>query len=429
MINVILSSGFIHSIVLFIMLALLIPAGRAYSQEQPDSLSEIMKKAVRIYLDCSNCDEQYIRTEMKFVNFVRDRKEAEVHILVTTQTTGSGGREYTITFIGQNGMAGVNDTLLYTSKQNESDENIRIGLLQTLKLGLMKYVAKSPLADMIKISFTAPVTAQEKVKDSWNYWVFSLSVNGNFNGDAVTWSRGLYGSISANRVTPEQKINTSLYLNDYKRFYQIDDTTITESYSGSKSLYTLMVFSLSDQWSTGFTTSASTSTYSNNYYSLNIAPALEYNLFPYSEATRKQLRFLHSIGLTYKNYIDTTIYDKIKESLFYESLEIAVKVKQPWGSISGSLTGSHYFHDFNKNRVELWGNVSLNLFEGFSAEVSGGYSSIHDLLSLRRGTATPEDILLQRRQIETQYEYYVYFGISYSFGSIFNNVVNPRFGS
>jgi hypothetical protein len=36
---------------------------------------------------------------------------------------------------------------------------------------------------------------------------------------------------------------------------------------------------------------------------------------------------------------------------------------------------------------------------------------------------------VRQRQLATSYSYSVYFGVSYTFGSIFNNVVNPRFGS
>jgi hypothetical protein len=39
-----------------------------------------------------------------------------------------------------------------------------------------------------------------------------------------------------------------------------------------------------------------------------------------------------------------------------------------------------------------------------------------------------EVILLRQRQLLTGYQYYFNFGISYSFGSLFNNIVNPRFG-
>lgn len=37
--------------------------------------------------------------------------------------------------------------------------------------------------------------------------------------------------------------------------------------------------------------------------------------------------------------------------------------------------------------------------------------------------------MLRRRQaLATDYEYELSIGISYTFGSIFNNIVNPRFG-
>ena len=401
----------------------------ALSQEKADSSASYMKDAVRIYLDCPSCDEQFIRKELTFVNFVRDRNESQVHIFVTKQTTGSGGVEYVINFIGQQEFTGVNDTLQYHSKQADSDEITRKGYLQVMKLGLVKYAAKTPLASKLTISFVASQNAQEQVKDKWDYWVFSLRLNGNFNGQQRTRSTGLNSSISANRVTPALKINASANMYEYKSRYEVDDTTTLESYSVSRSFSDLTVFSLSDHWSTGVEVSISSSTFSNNDYSIYLGPAIEYDLFPYSEATHKQLRFVYTIGYNYKKYIEETIYEKTYQSLLNENLELALKVKQTWGSISTSIAGSHYFHDFKKYRVEVWGSISLNLFEGISLEGSGSWSSVHDQLGLRKGTATHDEVLLQQRQLETQYEYYVWFGISYSFGSIFNNVVNPRFGN
>ena len=52
-----------------------------------------------------------------------------------------------------------------------------------------------------------------------------------------------------------------------------------------------------------------------------------------------------------------------------------------------------------------------------------------DQLYLPRAGATPEEILVRQQQLATTYRYSINFGLSYSFGSIFNNVVNPRFGS
>jgi len=38
-------------------------------------------------------------------------------------------------------------------------------------------------------------------------------------------------------------------------------------------------------------------------------------------------------------------------------------------------------------------------------------------------------VLLRIRQIESGYELELNFGVTYTFGSLFNNIVNPRFGN
>ncbi len=393
-----------------------------------ESTSDIMKQALRIYLDCSNCDEQFIRTEMKFVNFVRDRYDAQVHILVSRQTTGSGGREYTITFIGKERFLDDNDTLVYNSQKTDTDEMTRNGLLKSMKLGLMKYVAKTPLAEKLSITFTESGKEQEKVKDSWDYWVFSLRINGNINADQNNSRSNIYGNISANRTTADWKLSLSTNLNENtsRSDYYGD---IYESYSGSKSLYALVVSSINDNWSAGISGSVSSATYNNLFLSFYVAPAIEYDLFPYSESTRRQLRILQRIGYTYRNYREETIYDKTTEHLFDENFEIALELKQEWGTINTSVEGSVYLHDFSKNRIQVWGGVSIRVFEGLSFNIDGFYTRQHDQLSIRKGQASLQDVLLQRQQIESGYEYYSWFGLSYTFGSIYNNIVNPRFGN
>jgi len=39
-----------------------------------------------------------------------------------------------------------------------------------------------------------------------------------------------------------------------------------------------------------------------------------------------------------------------------------------------------------------------------------------------------DDLLLQRKELATSYNYAVSVGFSCSFGSVYSNVVNPRFG-
>ena len=46
---------------------------------------------------------------------------------------------------------------------------------------------------------------------------------------------------------------------------------------------------------------------------------------------------------------------------------------------------------------------------------------------LAKGERDQADVLLRRQALLTGYEYNAFFGFTYTFGSIFNNVVNPRF--
>jgi hypothetical protein len=60
--------------------------------------------------------------------------------------------------------------------------------------------------------------------------------------------------------------------------------------------------------------------------------------------------------------------------------------------------------------------------------VLAAYNKINDQISLKKGTASTDEILLRQRQLATSHNYSFSLGVNYSFGSIFNTVVNPRFG-
>ena len=118
----------------------------------------------------------------------------------------------------------------------------------------------------------------------------------------------------------------------------------------------------------------------------------------------------------------------MSETLYSDSLRITWAQTAPWGNVSASLEGSHYFHDLSKNELALSGNLSFRLFKGFSFNINGRYSRVKNQLSLPKEGASLEEILLRIKELETDYRYSLSMGVSYTFGSIFSNVVNPRFG-
>jgi hypothetical protein len=400
----------------------------AYPQEnQEKNINELKKDAPKIYIDCQYCDIDYIREKITFVNYVRDRKEADAHVLITSQRTGSGGKEYTLAFIGREKFSDINATLKFFTKQMDTEDEVRQKLVRTLKMGLASYVANTPLCDLLSVDFKEDVKPTA-VEDKWNFWVFNAGAYSFLNGQSTTKSMSIYGDLSASRVTPESKLRLGFSASYSEDNFTINGTTISST-SESQSFNGLYVKSISDHWSVGVYLTLSSSTYSNIRFAAHPCPAVEYNFFPYSESTRRQLRCLYRIGYSFTNYREETIYNKTKDNLLYEGLTLILELKEPWGTISTSLEGTHYFFDFSKNRLVLSGEVSINIVKGLSLELLGSYSRIHDQLSLPKAGASYEEILLMRKELATDYRYYASIGLSYTFGSIYSNVVNPRFGN
>jgi len=412
---------------LVIILALSAPFARSQAGRPGPDIETLKKTAPRIFIDCGSCDIDYIKTEVTFVNYVRDRKEAQVHVLITTQATGSGGQEYLLSFLGQNEFQGVDDTVQYFANRTDTNDEVRRGLVNAIKIGLAAYAARTPIAARLAVDYEAP-PQNGAIVDRWKNWVFSLSGDGYFQGEQSTSSNFWGLNLSANRITPDVKIRLGVSGSFNSNRYDYEDQT-TRSTQENYSFNGLTVWSLGEHWSAGISLDVYSSTYENTLISMRPAPAVEFNVYPYSQSSRRQLRFLYKIGMQEVRYREETIYFKTRETLWNESLSMALDVKEKWGSISTSLTGFHYFHDLTKYNLTLYGSVNLNLFKGLSAFVAGGGSRIHDQLSLVKGDASLDEILLHRRQLATGYNYFVVCGLSFTFGSIYTNVVNPRFGS
>lgn len=398
-----------------------------YAQQNENKSDTLRRGAVKIFLDCQSCDINYIRDQITFVNFVRDVKEAQVYILITQQNAGSGGSQFTFNFQGLGIYNGMNDTLVYTSNPDETSPIIREKKTNMLQMGLMKYVARTPLFSEIEIRHNAEL-AEEQVIDKWNNWVFAISTEPQFQLEESDKQFELRNSFNITKVTPDIKVELELDQN-YNHRRVIDDegndtTYVTNEFQGDN----LFVKSLGEHWSTGVKWNIGSSTRENYNLRTDFLPSIEYDLFPYSEATHRQLRFLYSAGIQYNNYIDSTIFNQVRESLFKQEINVAFQIQEKWGSINLALLGSNYFNDFSKNRLELISSLNLRIFKGLTLQISGGIAYINDQINLKKGDISEADRLLELRELSTQYRIQGGIGLAYTFGSIYNNVVNPRFG-
>lgn len=408
---------------------LLVFAANASSQ---DTSASGRAGALKVFLDCDWCDETFLRTEITFIDYMRDRKDADVHALVTTQGTGGGGTEYTFKFIGLGRFAGVEQALTLFVPQTATEDDRRKEVAEVLKRGLVRYVAETPLASRLKISFAAADAASgapaDPKNDPWNMWVFRTGFGGSLNGEQSSKGRSIRGSVSANRTTADWKVNLSMNGNYSENTFELSETETFKSVSRNVEGSTRVVKSLSGQWSAAVLGSYSSSTFLNYDHRSRIAAGVEYDLFPYSQSTRRMFTIQYTVGHNAFDYDQETVFLKLKEQLMDHRLSTSISLRQPWGSAYADVSFSQYLNKPDKYNISAYGSADVRLFKGFSFNLWTNVSRTRDQLYLPREGATAEEILVRQRQLATGYRYSLHFGLSYSFGSIFNNIVNPRFG-
>lgn len=381
---------------------------------------------LRVFIDSPVFDPASLAGSRPYVALVPDPASAQVLVKLTVEHV-EGREHYLLSVTGQGEFTGLRDALPYVPEVGTGPEDVRKDLAQMLELALMRYVARSPLSGRVRLSLMDRVSPTAVI-DPWNFWVFSLSATAFLNGEESYASQMWFGSFSAVRVTPDWKVRLAVNGTYEKDHYDYQDF-VYDSSMNSETVRGLVVKSLDDHWSAGVNGTVRASSFSNIKLSFAFAPAVEFDVFPYSESTKRQLRLLYKVGIERVSYVDETIYGRRSETLFQQTLSATLELNRSWGTASVTLEGANYLHDMSFYHVELNSDVSLRVFKGLSLSLDGGASWIHDQLSLASAGATLEDIILQRRELATSYDVFVMVGLNYSFGSVLSKVVNPRFGS
>lgn len=382
---------------------------------------------LNVYIDCSFCDLNYIKSEIPYINYVRDRFHADVIIMATSESIGRNGSKYYIDFIGQKDFKDIEDRLTIIISSFESDHNRREKITDMIRLGLVRFLIKTPLKESIKIQIEDYCIEEIKdIEDKWNNWVFQFYFKPDIRGEEKQKGLYLYTQINADKVTEDIKTGIMAWNNYREDEYEIEDEKHIYT-SKSYGLQGHIIHSLNDNWSSRILAGGSSSTFNNHDKNFRLSAGLEYNIFPYEESSRRSFIIAYLLQYNHISYIEETIYDKEQESLLGQTLVSKLTLKQEWGNIAFRLLGSNYLHNFNKRRLEFSNTISLYMIEGLSISLANRFSMINDLLSLPKRDASPEDILLQRRQLETQYSYRFDITFRYIFGSRTSNIVNTRF--
>ena len=398
------------------------------AQEEPPA------ERLKVFLDCQTfgCDQDLTRREITWVDWVIDREDADVHLLVASARAGAG-TVFDISFIGRGRFEGEESSLTHSSSSTDTQDERRRGLIERFKLGLVRYAGGTAAAEFLRVEYNvpgaasaAPVTPEN---DPWNLWVFAASVGGSARAQSLTSSTSVNGSGSASRTSETWKFRWGARANYTEDEFEFSDGTTTTSLRRRSGTDVLLVRSLGPHWGVGGRASVTSSTFDNEDLKINIQPTVEYNIFPYSESSRRQFTFQYRVGASRVSYDEETIFEVLEETLYEEILTVSLQLQQPWGSTSTSVTVSHFFDDFEKNRLTVFGNANVRIVRGLSVNFFGSIARVRDQVFLPRRGASDEEILLRQRTLATDRNYTININLRYTFGSIFNNIVNPRFDS
>ena len=195
---------------LVILLILLGAINHASSQDEADSKSYGREQALKIYLDCASCDMEYFKSNFLSVNYVTERKDADVYILVTDITTGSGGLEYSMQLKGFGRFKSFSDTVVFSLPAYATEEVTRSTILENTQLGLVPFLMKTPTKERIILIIDEEGLALDglDINDPWKNWVFEVRGGGIISNQKTSKFYGLTGGLYIKKITPEIKLES-----------------------------------------------------------------------------------------------------------------------------------------------------------------------------------------------------------------------------
>ncbi|MCF6332499.1 MAG: hypothetical protein L3J11_04365 [Draconibacterium sp.] len=380
----------------------------------------------KVFIEGIRLDFDFMRRNMKFVDFVNDPAVADVHIIINQRVNGGGGLVYSLMYNTKTFENFGDFTLTCSTSPGDTHEERRKIITDAISMGLMPFANQTEVAKKLSIRYRGKEgTKESATEDPWNNWTFRGGFNGSINLEESRKDFNYLYNLRVDKVTEDWRFRNFGRMSIRTREYQ-NDKEAYRSENISKYINSSVVKSLSTRWSAGIFAGYYSSNYSNTVYSVSLKPAVEYNIFPWDVSDRKVFTIAYNIGPQWKKYYEETIYDKLKEGLWEQSLRLDLQLIKTWGEIEAGLDASNYMHDFSKNQITFDSDLSIRIVRGFSINFNLKAEKIHDQIYLPKSEASLEDILLNRVKLPSAFEVFTGIGIRVQFGSIYNNIVNNR---
>jgi hypothetical protein len=396
----------------------------------PSVQAQRSEPRLRIYLDCGRtCEDEYYRQTLNYFDWVRDRYEADLMITIVEQTASNGGNSYTLTVRQPREPFRARIVRTVTTHPGDPPAVEREKLLKAALSALLEALRGTAHEDDFTIALPRrDGESLREVRDGWDYWVFAPEIAAEVEGESNFYFMELLALLNVRRVTEASKFGSVTRFSRRSVSYVLEDEERVSGHTNSLSQRFTYAHSIGPHWALGAIAVARRSQYENLELQLHGGPALEWSLFPYEENASRQLRFVYQIGPWYSRYFELTVFDRLEELRPYHALSAIVDFNQAWGSVQTAIQGNAFLDEPKRWRLAASLVLSLSLVAGLALQFEGEIAWIHDQIGLRARDLSDEEIFLETRELEKTVSYVATFGFSYTFGSVHNTIVNPRFG-
>lgn len=396
----------------------------------PTCTSVRAQTAPRVHLECPDgCDAAYLRQSLSYFDWVRDRHDADLALSVVNQGASNGGSKYTITLRRPQQPEAASIVRAVPTRPDEQPVAHREKLRDAMLHCLLEALRGTPHESVFKLSL--PGRSEQvlgEVDDGWDHWVFSPALLAQVEGESSYYYMDLAAKLDIGRVTDESKLLLQTSFARLSSRYDLEDDVVWSGHTDRLMQSALYAWSLGEHWALGGMAVAARSEYDNRELLLRGGPVAEWNLFPYAENATRQLRIAYQAGVGYAQYFELTVYDKMSEVRPYHALALIVDVNQAWGSMQLIVQGRSLIDEPRRWRLAAGIGLSLSLVFGFALELDVRGALIQDQIGLRARELTDRELLLELLEFPTTVSYEGTFGFSYTFGSVHDTIVNPRFG-
>lgn len=385
-----------------------------------------------LYLSCPlACFEDYLRQELSYFDFTSDPYRAEITLVIVRQQSGNGGERFTVTLTRRVPVPNhpVTAPLSFTVPANTPDVTSRKKLAQTMLRVLQRELAGTSHEEAFELSLpTRDGTKLSNLNDPWDYWTFTPELAGEIDGGSSYFWADATAGLTVRRITDFDKFRLRASYSRQFTGYELEDGSRVDGDVARWETRLLYARSLGQRWALGALGTVRASEFENLKAHVHGGPAVEFNVFPYPENASQQLRLVYQTGAWANWYLERNREDGwMREARLYHALSLIVDVNQPWGGVQWIGQVNQFIDEPRLYRVSTGVTLSLRLMEGLAINLEGNAALVDDMINLRARQVTDLELLLGTVQQPTDHTLEGGFGITYTFGSGHNTIVNPRF--